>query len=107
MTKPTLPGVPMGPSEEEKRDRILDLLEATRGNLIDAAKKVAERIHAKRGRVTSTDVLKVLRSHPKWAAVVASVDPRFMGPVFRKGWVRIGYEPSGSHQRPVSVWRKA
>jgi len=99
---PTFPGI--APSEAEKRDEALALLETTRANLIAAAKIIATRIARQNGRVTSPEVLKLLRESPAWAGLVAEVDPRFMGPVFRKGWTRIGYSSEGSHNRPVAVW---
>ena len=99
---------PSAPSltEGQKRDRALDILRAHRGTLIEAAFAVAVRIAHDRGHVSSTDVLAVLDSDPKWRAAVQAADRRFMGSVFRrKCWARIGWEETGSHGRPVAVWQ--
>lgn len=99
------PPAPPPPTEPQKRDRALDILRTHRGTLIEAAVAVAVRIATDRGRVTSTEVLAVLRSDPEWRAKVAAADRRFMGPVFRrKMWRRIGWEATGSHARPVAIW---
>ena len=34
------------------------------------------------------------------------IDLRFMGAVFRKGWRRVGWVPTGSHARPVAIWER-
>lgn len=91
----------MNLTEEQKKNEALDLLEATRPIVISAAKTIAYEIAIKNGRVTSTEVLEKLRSNGHNPDIF---DKRFMGAVFRKGWIRIGYEESGSHKRPVSVW---
>lgn len=93
--------------EHAKRDRVLDALQQTRADLIAAADTVARRLCAQNGQVTSTEVFDELRVQghgPK----LDQVDPRFMGAVFRKGngWNRIGFEPIGSHGRPVAVWTR-
>jgi hypothetical protein len=86
------------------RDKALDLLEDHRGSLIDAAKSIAVSLARKNGKVTSTEVLEEMRN--SWLKdAVSSVDRRFMGAVFRAGWERVGFTNSGSHRRPVSVWR--
>jgi hypothetical protein len=63
---------------------------------------IANMLFMQHGRVTSTEVLEVMREHHP--ELLEDVDPRFMGCVFRRGWRRIGYEDSGSHRRPVSIW---
>lgn len=104
MRKPYLPGL-VPPEEAKKRDDALGKLEKYRGSLISVAFNVARDIALSEGRVTSTDVLHRLRADPTWGPRIANVDPRFMGPVFRrKCWRRIGYTPNGSHGRPVSIW---
>lgn len=90
-------------AEARKRDRALDLLETYRGDLVDAARAVAEEIAGRVGHVTSPEVLAELRERGLGEAL-DSVDRRFMGAVFRKGWRRVGLDNSGSHRRPVSVW---
>lgn len=89
--------------EIKKRNVALDLLEETRAELIDCARKVALKIVNKNGSVTSTEVL--IEMHDLgMTSKLDTVDKRFMGAVFRNGWTRKGYENLGSHGRPVSVW---
>lgn len=92
--------------EAAARDRALDLLEEHRAPMIEMAKMIAEWIAKKKGRVTSTDVICELRARG-YGELLDSVDKRFLGAVFRagKGWKRIGFESTGSHRRPVSIWR--
>jgi hypothetical protein len=86
------------------RDEALALLLTYRGPLIEAAREIATYIAWRTGRVTSPEVLSVLM-RSQWRQVVQGVDRRFMGPVFRdKRWRRIGWEPTGSHGRPVAIW---
>lgn len=89
-----------------ERDQALDPLTATRRHLIDVATRFAVSIARRRNRVTSTEVLALMQRDPDLAEIMADVDPRFMGAVFRpeRGWQLIGYERTGSHARPVSVW---
>lgn len=84
------------------RDRALDLLEAHRGPLVSAARRIAIEIERTLGRVSSPEVLRELRRR---GYDIDSSDRRFMGAVFREGWVRIGWEPTGSHCRPVPIWK--
>jgi hypothetical protein len=99
-------GVP-GPADVESaaRDEALDALEAVRAALVAEAHKIAVQLARQRGRVTSVEV---------WHAMIAygyeeqlkGYDPRWLGCVFRagKGWQRAGWEPTGSHKRPVAIW---
>lgn len=93
-------------TEEEKRDAALALLARTRQELIKAARISARRIYRYKGSVSSTDVFELMESNPYWAAKLAGVDRRFMGAVFGRssGWVRVGWEMTGSHARPVAIW---
>lgn len=87
---------------------ILDTLEGCRAEIIREAKSCAEEFAKKFGRVTSPEVLSFLKVQPFFQRYgIDDVDPRFMGCVFRdrKKWKRIGYENSGSHHRPVSIWK--
>lgn len=88
-----------------QRDHALDLLAAARADLIAEARDIAENIFMERGRVTSVEVLTAM-GMGLGSERMTLVDRRFIGTVFRKGWKRIGYEPSGSHKRPVSIWAK-
>ena len=88
-----------------QKQQAIDLLEATRAELIAEAKVIAADLCSVRGRVTSVAVLEVMR-RGRYAEQLSQVDARFMGAVFRHGWRRVGYEPLGSHCRPVSVWEK-
>lgn len=90
--------------ERIERDNALDRLEVSRSYLINLARDFAEKLELAKGRVTSSEVLFLLRSQVP--EMVQNVDPRFMGAVFRKGWERIGFEATGSHCRPVSIWRR-
>lgn len=94
--------------ERSKRDMALNLFETFRGDLLAAARAVADELAEKNGRVTAPDVLAVLRDRGLGDAL-DEVDRRFMGAVFRAGtgWKRIGWEPGGSHGRPVSIWARS
>lgn len=75
-----------------------------REELIAAARIVAEKIYMAKGRVTGPEVLRALEK--SLADKMQRVDHRFVGVVFKRGWKRIGYENTGSHCRPVSIWSK-
>lgn len=92
--------------ERAKRDSALNLFELYRGDLLDAARAVADELAHLNGRVTAPEVLSTLRERG-FSEALDKVDRRFMGAVFRQGWKRIGWEPMGSHGRPVSIWQKA
>lgn len=91
-------------TEEEKRDEVLETLERFRRNAIFAARKIAFDIEARNGRVTSTEVLRIMKA--KHGPMIEGIDHRFMGAVFRRGqgWKRLGWETTGSHGRPVAIW---
>ena len=79
-------------------------MERLRANAIFAAKQIAANIYDRKGRVTSVEVMREMgKTHP---SLIADIDPRFMGAVFRRGlgWKRIGWETTGSHGRPVAIW---
>lgn len=89
------------------RDHALELFETHRSDLVLAAKAIAEQIAREKGRVTSPEIITILR-RSELAARIDEVDRRFMGAVFRgPAWKRIGFESTGSHKRPVSIWRLA
>ena len=91
----------------ELRDQALDRLEATRADLLVAARAMAAAICAIKGRVTSVEVMAQLRLQG-YGPELDAADTRWLGAVFwRGGWTRIGYEPTGSHGRPVAIWRRA
>jgi hypothetical protein len=94
-------------AERTKRDRALNLLEATRGDILDAARQAAMDLIILNGRVTAPEVFTLMRERG-FEEVLSRVDPRFMGAVFREGqgWRRVGWENKGSHRRPVSIWVK-
>lgn len=89
-----------------KRDEALDHLEVRRLYLINCADDIARKIAKEKGSVTSTEVLEILRDELDEEMLIG-VDMRFMGAVFRsgKGWIRLGWEATGSHCRPVSRWK--
>ncbi|MDQ3170305.1 MAG: hypothetical protein M3Q55_09235 [Acidobacteriota bacterium] len=88
-----------------ERDRALDLLALARASLITEACKVALSIARSNGRVTSVEVVDAMK-RLGFTASLAAHDRRWLGAVFRKGggWRRLGYEPTGSHARPVAIW---
>lgn len=92
--------------EAKKKDCALDLLEATRAHLVRVARNLATLMAASAPdeTITSVEVLAEMRKCG-YSEQLDLVDPRFMGAVFRRGWQRVGYEPSGSHCRPVSRWK--
>lgn len=87
--------------ELEKKEEVLNQLAESRRELITRAKEIALEIYEREGTVSSPQVLAVLREENPF-----DVDPRFMGAVFRKGWLRVGWTTAGSHGRPVSVWKR-
>ncbi len=92
-------------TEMTMRDEALDLLERTRRGLIDWAKAIAIELFITQGRVTSVMVIEKMRER---GIDVDRFDKRWMGCVFRRatGWERVGYEPTGSHCRPVAIWTR-
>ncbi len=96
--------------EQHARDMALDALANTRARLVAAARRVAVEMARDLGRVSSPEVLAELRDRG-YGPELDRVDARFMGVVFRpaKGWPvrwrRMGWEPGGSHCRPVAVWQ--
>lgn len=93
-------------SEQAARDQAIGWLEEARTDLVASATAIADRVARQYGRVTSTDVLNIMRDNPELERRMQDVDLRFMGAVFsrKKGWVHLGYEQTGSHARPVSIW---
>lgn len=108
---PALPARPADPQAAE-RDSVLDLFEQTRGDLVDLGYKLALQLCQQNGEVTSVQVFDALnmaaQSDPALKLKLSSVDPRWMGAVFResRGWERMGWVSSGSHKRPVAVWKR-
>lgn len=92
--------------EAEKRNGILDTLASTRANLVKLATEVAKKLACANGTVTSVQVFAKLE---EMNVDIRSMDKRWMGAVFRadRGWKRVGWDPSGSHSRPVAVWEIA
>jgi hypothetical protein len=88
--------------ERVKRDVTLDRLEVTRSYLINLGRDLAVKLARLKGVVTSSEVLFLLKHQVP--EMLDGIDPRFMGAVFRKGWIKVGYESTGSHGRPVSRW---
>lgn len=93
--------------ERAKRDTALNLLESTRGEIIEAARQAAFDLFQENGRVSAPEVFALMKERG-YEDALSKVDPRFMGAVFRSGggWRRLGYENKGSHSRPVSVWTR-
>lgn len=87
--------------EFQKRDEALDKLEKARTDLLVYGRRVADALVRAQGTVTSIDVLAQLRRE---GYDVDAFDKRWIGAVFRRGWVRVGYEATGSHGRPVARW---
>jgi hypothetical protein len=94
--------------EGAKRDLALARIEEARPHIVGTALRVAQAIAKRNGTVTSTEVLRALRQNPATASMIQDADPRFMGAVFRRDcWVADGWDDSGSHRRPVRIWRLA
>jgi hypothetical protein len=92
------------PGEQARaRDSALDLIEAHRADLVGLSRFVAVELCQRNGSVTGPDVFAELHERGL-SELLKHKDPRFMGAVFRKGWIRIGQTNSGSHRRPVSIW---
>ncbi len=91
------------PTEAEKRDSALDLLERTRADLIALARATAREMGQRGDALTSVGLIKELRARGH-GHMLDSVDNRALGCVFRGGWEKIGYESVGSHARPCAVW---
>jgi hypothetical protein len=112
---PVLPVPPLPPlTEAAARDAALDLLEATRLDLVMLAHDIALRIWHQKGEVTATQVWleldKLAAQDPGLRCSLDSKDPRWMGAVFRtsRGWVHLRLEisGSGSHKRRNPVWTR-
>lgn len=97
-----------GPPDIEKagRDAALELLKKSRAKLVAIAFDTAVEIAKQRGRVSSVEVFAMMRSRG-YDAEMDGKDPRWMGAVFNDGdvWVREGWELTGSHRRPVAIWK--
>lgn len=93
--------------EAQGRDQALNLIEHHRSDIVGMARAIAADIDSVRKRVTSPEVLAELR-RLGYSQALDQYDRRFMGAVFRagSGWKRIGWEPTGSHCRPVAIWTK-
>ena len=93
-------------TERQKLDRIIELHEEHRADLIQIAQLVADSIEQLNGRVTSPEVVSKMRALGM-GEVLDNVDRRFLGAVFRRpGWERVGFENKGSHARPVAIWKR-
>jgi len=89
--------------EDAKRDAALDLICKHREQLVRRGREIAYHIWSTTGQVSAPQVLLELKRELPYE--VASVDHRFMGAVFMsKSWKRVGYERTGSHGRPASIW---
>lgn len=99
-----------GPADVESaaRDEALDALEAARAALVKEAHKIAVQLARQRGRITSVEVWHALIAYG-YEDQLKGYDPRWLGCVFRsgKGWARVGWESTGSHKRPVAIWKLA
>lgn len=89
--------------ESREKKAILDELARIRSDLIERAKTIAVQIAKMQGTVSSPEVVRVLKA--EHAPGIDEVSTKFMGAVFREGWIRVGFEPKGSHCQPISVWR--
>ena len=85
----------------ERRDRALGLHEKkeTGAEFLARAKAVAEHLAYKNGSVTVDEVRAVIGPPPE------ECDSRIMGSIFRRGWVKVGYETSRrgvNNGRPIA-----
>ncbi len=94
-------------TEVQKRDKVLDQLAETRTKLMSAARATARCMAEAGQEVTSPAVVEQMRVQG-YGPELDRVDLRFMGPVFRRGWKRVGYllgrNSPGSHARAVVIW---
>ena len=94
-------------TEVQKRDRVMDQLTETRTKLVAAARETARSMALCGEQVTSPAVVEQMREDG-YGPELDRVDLRFMGPVFRRGWRRVGYllgrASPGSHARAVAIW---
>lgn len=96
-----------GPShlEESGRDHAIDQLAQWRAGLVEIGREIAIELAKNRGRITSVEVFAEMRARGYDEALDAC-DPRWMGVVFKEDiWKRDGWEQTGSHKRPVAIWR--
>lgn len=91
--------------ETAKREYAIDQLKRWRAGLVEIGRETAIRLAQQRSRITSVEVFAELRAQGYDEALDAC-DPRWMGAVFNEDiWVRDGWEQTGSHKRPVAIWR--
>lgn len=99
-----------GPPDVEAaaRDAALAVLAERRAGLVAEARAIAIQIAKDRGRVTSVEVFATMRAFG-YDEQLDAVDPRWIGCIWREEllWERVGFEGTGSHKRPVSIWRLA
>jgi len=91
--------------ERDERERILGALEGVRAELVEVGKRTAQQLSVW-GPVTSVAVFAAMRA-AGYGHMMDQVDSRWAGCLFRRGWRRVGYEPIGSHCRPVAMWERA
>ncbi len=77
-----------------------------RALLIRDATEIMREILRERGRVTSTDVrARMVERGLIHRERAFGLDPRWIGAVFiGAGLVRVGWEATGTHGRPVAIW---
>jgi hypothetical protein len=101
--------------EEAKKNSGIEQVSKGYADLIAAGIPIAMRICEERGRVTSVEVEAEMLSDSRYASRMAEIpvgettpERRWLGHIFQRGgWKRFGYEPTGSHGRPVSIWKRA
>lgn len=93
-------------SAQLARDARAALRAEARALLVRDGVEVAREILAERGRVTSVEVrARMIARGLIHREAPYGLDPRWIGAVFSGlGLVRIGWEPTGSHGRPVAIW---
>lgn len=93
----------------KKRDAVLTAMDRTRAELIEIATETAVLICNTKGWVSSVDVMRAMRTHPRLQKMLDAVDPRWIAAVLlpSKGWIRLeGTISIGSRGRPVARWTR-
>lgn len=99
--------LPLYDLEEETKQRDIGIKRAALASreAVRIAHDIAMELVRANGRVTSPEVLREFgKRHPD----ELPAERRFMGAVFSaKTWLPLGWETTGSHRRPVRIWRLA
>ena len=91
--------------EALKRDYVLNALEKERQELISAARRVAYIIYQENPHpLTAGEIFEAMSNVDGMENILINHDKRWLGAVFRKGFLKAGFSFTGSHCRPVHTW---